>query len=284
MAFPRQSDVEIPLLTVLAQNGGSAKPSDVYGQLAARFPDLTPAEQEQRSESSPSIRKWWNLVQWVRQHLVATGEIDGATRGIWTLTPKGNARLAGDQPPDSPRLTTLRDLMNASREEAKSRLLTELKALSPTGFEYFCMELLQRLGYRDVAVTRRSGDGGIDGHGDFQQGAVSIKSAFQAKKWADTPVGRPDIDKLRGAIQGDYDHGVFITTSRFTREAEAASYKKGAISILLLDGDLLVDLMLDRGIGVVKQPLYLYEISDAFFDFEKQEGMSEKPVALKAND
>ena len=133
------------------------------------------------------------------------------------------------------------------------------------------MELLQQLGYRDVAVTRRSGDGGIDGHGDFQQGAVSIKSAFQAKKWTDTPVGRPDIDKLRGAIQGDYDHGVFITTSRFTREAEAASYKKGAISILLLDGDSLVDLMLDRGIGVVKQPLYLYEISDEFFDFENQD-------------
>ena len=279
MAFPRQSDVEIPLLTVLAQNGGSAKPRDVYGQLAAHFPKLTAVEQEQRLESSSSTRKWWNLVQWVRQHLVETGEIDGATRGVWTLTPKGNARLTGvpalgrpsDQPLDVARLLTLRDLMNATREEAKSRLLTELKALSPTRFEYFCMELLQQLGYRDVAVTRRSGDGGIDGHGDFQQGAVSIKSAFQAKKWTDTPVGRPDIDKLRGAIQGDYDHGVFITTSRFTREAEAASYKKGAISILLIDGDSLVDLMLDRGIGVVKQPLYLYEISDEFFDFENQD-------------
>jgi len=35
--------------------------------------------------------------------------------------------------------------------------------------------------------------------GAFRQGAVSIKSAFQAKRWMDTPVRRPDSDKLRGA-------------------------------------------------------------------------------------
>lgn len=197
----------------------------------------------------------------------------------WAVTPKGLSRLnrgATESKPDS-RLTeavqqvSLRDLANKTREETKSRLLTELKALSSSGFEHFCMELLEQLGYRNVAVTRRSADGGIDGYGNFRQGAVSIKSAFQAKKWADAPVGRPEIDKLRGAIQGDYDHGVFITTSRFTRDAAEASYKKGAISVLLLDGDAIVELMLDKGIGVIKQPLYLYEVSEDFFDFDKRD-------------
>ena len=155
----------------------------------------------------------------------------------------------------------LRDLANESRDEAKSRLLTELKNLTPTGFEHFCLELLQQLGYRSVAVTRRGADGGIDGYGDFRQGAVSIKSAFQAKRWNDAPVRRPDIDKLRGAIQGDYDHGVFITTSRFTKDATQASYRKGAITILLLDAEAIAELMIERGIGVVKQPVYVYEIA-----------------------
>lgn len=281
MAFPKQSDVEIPLLTVLGQSGGSAMPRDVYAKVASHFPDLTPIEQEQRLENTPSTRKWWNLVQWVRQHLVEAGEIDGSTRGVWTLTPKGANRLKGGAGPGrgearsvdmEQRQATLRDLVNRTQEETKLRLLTELKALSPTGFEHFCMELLLQLGFRNVAVTRRSGDGGIDGHGDFQQGAVAIKSAFQAKKWTEAPVGRPEIDKLRGAIQGDYDHGVFLTTSRFTRDAKEASYKKGAISILLLDGDAIVELMLDRGIGVVKQPVYLYEISGDFFDFDEDDG------------
>ena len=133
------------------------------------------------------------------------------------------------------------------------------------------MELLQQLGYMNLAVTRRSADGGIDGYRDFRQGAVSIKSAFQAKRWIENAVGRPDIDKLRGSSQGDYDHGVFITTSRFTKEAADASHKKGAITILLLDGEALAELMIERGIGVVKPPVYLYEVASEFLDFDESD-------------
>ncbi len=71
--------------------------------------------------------------------------------------------------------------------------------------------------------------------------------------------------------RGDYDHGVFITTSRFTKEATEASYKKGAITILLLDGDAIAELMIERGIGVIRQPLYLYEIDAAFFEFDESD-------------
>lgn len=280
MPFPKQGDIEIPLLKVLAESGGGAKPRDIYPKVAEYFPELTPEEQEQRLESSASTRKWWNLVQWVRQRLVESRQIDGSTRGVWTLTDAGRARLAAPRGQTvgirAPKVATeqavdltLRDLANRSRDQAKSRLLTELKGLTPRGFEHFCMELLQQLGFSKVAVTRRAGDGGIDGFGDFRQGAVSIRSAFQAKRWADAPVGRPEIDKLRGAIQGDYDHGVFITTSRFTKEATEASYKKGAITILLLDGSAIAELMIERGIGVVRQPLYLYEIDTDFFDFDE---------------
>lgn len=201
--------------------------------MAASFPELTVEEQELRLESSPTTRKWTNLVQW---------------------TDKGRDRLkvpAARLPtPLVPAAVDLRDLANRSRDDAKSRLLAELKGLTVTGFEHFCRELLQQLGFGSVVVTRRSGDGGIDGYGDFRQCAVSIKSAFQAKRWSESPVGRPEIDKLRGAIQGDYDHGVFITTSRFTKEATQASYRKGAITILLLDGAALAELMIERGIGV----------------------------------
>jgi restriction system protein len=290
MAFPRQSDVDLPLLETIEKLGGSAKPQAIYPVVATYFPGLTEEDLEQRLESYPSTRKWWNLVQWVRQKLVESGEIDGSTRGVWTITAKGRSRLSGaptqtapKAQPDKQRMAptstsasrryddvTLRDLANQSRDDAKSRLLSELKQLSSHGFELFCMELLQQLGYKNVAVTKRSGDGGIDGFGDFRQGAVSIKSAFQAKKWTDTPVGRPEIDKLRGAIQGDYDHGVFITTSRFSKEAEAASYKKGAISVLLLDGQAIAELMLERGIGVRREPVYLYEIASDFFEFDSE--------------
>lgn len=278
MPFPKQKEIEIPLLKVLDALGGEARPRELYPKVAEFFPGLTEEEQEQRLDSSPGTRKWSNLVQWVRQRLVYAGEIDGSTRGVWKLTDTGRARLrhlsVGSSTSDSVAVSediNLRDLSNASRDETKARLLDELKNLTPSGFERFCMELLEQLGYRNVSVTSRGADGGIDGFGDFRQGAVSIKSAFQAKRWTASPVGRPEIDKLRGAIQGDYDHGVFMTTSRFSREAQAASYKKGAITILLLDGEAVADLMIDKGIGVTRHPVYLYEIDATFFHFDEED-------------
>ena len=240
MSFPRQREVEPVLLIEIVRAGGEARPSELYARVAEHFPQLSPQDQEVRLESTPSTRKWANLVQWARQHLIDKGELDGSTRGIWRVTAKGRARIeqASANPRDAQVPTaatasqndvTLRDLASVSTEDVRNRLLTELKALSPTGFEHFCKVLLQQLGYSSVEVTRRSSDGGIDGFGNFRQGAVSIKSAFQAKKWSENAVGRPDIDRLRGAIQGEYDHGVFLTTSRFSQDAQQASYKKGAI-------------------------------------------------------
>jgi len=168
------------------------------------------------------------------------------------------------------RVACSRKLANRSRDEAKARLLSELRGLTPRAFEHFCKELLQQLGYSNVVVTGRTADGGIDGFGDFRQGAVNIKSAFQAKRWTDTPIGRPDLDRLRGALQGRFDHGVFLTTSRFSEEATEAAYRQGAISIMLLDGEAITELMIDNGIGVIKQPLVLYEVAPEFFEFEEE--------------
>ncbi len=118
---------------------------------------------------------------------------------------------------------TLKDLVNDNEAEVKRRIVSELQALQPTHFEQFCISFLGPLGYEQLAVTRRGADRGIDGYGLFRQGVVSIHSAFQAKRWRGNAVSRPEIDKFRGAIQGDYDHGVFLTTGRFTADAEAAS-------------------------------------------------------------
>ena len=91
MAFPKQSDVEIPLLQALLDSGGSAEPRKVYPKVATCFPDLTPEEEEQYLESSPHVRKWWNLVQWVRQKLIQAGEIDVVITGSDRIAANGDA-------------------------------------------------------------------------------------------------------------------------------------------------------------------------------------------------
>jgi restriction system protein len=284
MPFPRQVEIEIPLLQALVELGGEGRPREIYPLVAKRFPQLTQEEQEERLENYPSTRKWSNLVQWIRQRLVDLGQIDGSQRGIWKITASGRARLQGEgasplgtnHAQDSaacvavPPVTSLRDLVNTNLLEIKTRLVSELRDLTPRAFEHFCKELLAHLGYRNVEVTRRSQDGGIDGYGDFRQGAISIRSAFQAKRWSDNSVGRPDIDRFRGAIQGEDDHGVFLTTSGFSKDAKEASYKKGAITILLLDGPAIADLLVERGLGVRKLPLFLFDIDEEFFDLEDE--------------
>ena len=72
--MPKQSDIELPLLEVLARlDGGQGRPRDIYPLLQQRFPELTQQDLEERLQSGTP--KWTNRVQWVRQALVSTGEV-----------------------------------------------------------------------------------------------------------------------------------------------------------------------------------------------------------------
>jgi len=276
MSYPKQYEIEIPLLQTIHELGGAAKTTDIYPRVSKHFPQLTEEDLIAKLPSSPSTFKWQNLVQWCRQGLVEKGEIDGSTRGIWKLTQKGADRLkikpSAQKNSDLFNVVlhavTLKDLIYQNESEVKKRIIAEMQTLKPNEFEQFCSSLLQLLGYQELKVTTGGPDGGIDGHGQFRQGVVTIRSAFQAKRWNQNPVGRPEIDKFRGAIQGDFDHGVFLTTGRFTEDAEKASIKKGAITLLLLDGEAIAETMVKFGIGVTKRPIQLLDIDPEFFRFE----------------
>jgi restriction system protein len=89
-------------------------------------------------------------------------------------------------------------------------------------------------------------------------GLAQMKVAFQCKRWTGK-IQRPEIDKFRGAIQGEYEQGIFFTTSDFSQGARDVSIKKGAVPIVLLNGEAIVDLMIDKGLGVLRRPLEVYE-------------------------
>jgi len=63
-----------------------------------------------------------------------------------------------------------------------------------------------------------------------------------------------------------------LITGRFTADAEAASIKKGAISLLLLDGDAIAESMIRNGIGVVRRPVQLFDLDPEFFRFPAADG------------
>jgi len=95
-------------------------------------------------------------------------------------------------------------------------------------------------------------------------GIVTVRATFQCKRWSAT-VGRPRIQEFRGAIMGQFDQGVYVTTSSFSRPAQQDSIQRGAIPIILLDGDGIADEMIRHGVGVDRRPLELLAVDEDFF-------------------
>lgn len=89
----------------------------------------------------------------------------------------------------------------------------------------------------------------------YLQGFDSIY--LQAKKYRDSSVGRPEIQKFIGALAGkDAQKGIFITTSRFTKEAEEFANKNLSYKIVLIDGRRLSELMIEYELGVSTEYVY----------------------------
>jgi restriction system protein len=266
--LPKQSEVEVPLLEVLVEIGGQGKPRDIYPLVTKKFPGI---RDEDLAENLPSgSNRWTNRIQWVRQTLVENGEMDSPSYGVWRITKKGRQRLdqAGSTTV-SPSPPTFQELYDEYEAAFRSQMLEKLQDLTPREFEYFARRLLGVYGFVDVEVSQIGKDGGIDGYGRLRLGLASMNAAFQCKKWQGN-VGRPEVDKFRGAIQGSYEQGVFFTTSDFTPDARGASLRRGAVPIILLNGESIVNLMIEKGLGVEKVPLYAYyERSNDFSDIDE---------------
>jgi len=189
------------------------------------------------------------------------------SRGIWAITDKGRRRVEAKEP-SSPSPPNFFELYEDYETSFRSQLLDRLNELTPRQFELFARKLLQAYEFVDVKVTSVSSDGGIDGYGKLRLGLATMNVAFQCKRWQGN-VGRPEVDKFRGAIQGEFEQGVFFVTSDFTPHAREVSLKKGAAPIILRNGESIVDLMIQKGIGVERIPLYMYyERSTDFLEEE----------------
>ncbi len=168
-------------------------------------------------------------------------------------------------------LRQLQELHKLHRDAIKERILHELKRLSPGGFERFARRLLGAYGFENVRVTGTAPDGGIDGDGQLKVGLAHMRVAFQCKRWTRASVGRPEIDKFRGAIQGEYEQGILFTTAQFSAGAKQVSIRRGAVPVILIDGSRIVDLMIEKGFGVEYEslPVYTYALDTIIAEDEE---------------
>lgn len=161
---------------------------------------------------------------------------------------------------------------NQLRLSLESEILASVKSASPSFFERLVVDLLVKMGYggsrQDAGrALGRSGDGGIDGIINEDRLGLDV-IYIQAKRW-EAVVGRPEIQKFAGALQGQRaNKGVFITTSSFTSQAKEYT-NVIASKIILIDGEQLSTLMAEHNVGVSVVGQYeVKKLDSDYFDNE----------------
>ena len=98
-----------------------------------------------------------------------------------------------------------------------------LHEISDREFEAVIARLVEELGFKDVTLTRRIGDGGRDVLAKARVHGIDILFAFECKHYSpDRRVGVAIARALLGTIAHRYtraNKGVLVTTSQFTRPA-----------------------------------------------------------------
>lgn len=302
MPIPDFQTLMRPLLE-LVSDSREHRFQEAVDNLALKF-SLTPSE---RVIPLPSGRQplFTNRVAWAKTHLKMAGLIDSSKRGSFQITDLGRKVLSENptridikvlrlQPGYEVSRNGKRDSIQNLEETAESLtqtpeeriaiaslslreslvrdLITKLRSASPAFFENLVVELLVAMGYggtREDAgrAIGRSGDEGIDGI--INEDRLGLDVIYvQAKRWAQT-VGRPEIQKFAGALQGFRARkGIFLTTSDFSREAGEYAARIDS-KIVLIDGRTLCQLMIDYGIGVSRTAVYeIKKIDHDYFDEE----------------
>jgi len=288
VAIPDFQTIMRPLLEHLA-DGAVKSTRETIDVLSKHF-QLT---NEEIAELLPSGQQsvFTNRIAWAKAYLKKAGFLESPSRGLYKVTPRGlealaqsnqqinskylkqfeeynygnsgnnNAKKKDAQKP-SDTLTPSEHIeisYQRIREDLEDELLAKIKESSPAFFERLVVELLVAMGYggsrKDAGQTiGRSGDGGIDGV--IKEDRLGLDAIYiQAKRW-DSVVGRPEIQKFAGALQGQRaKKGVFITTSGFSKEAsDYVSMIENRI--VLIDGKQLTGLMIDFDVGVSKIASY----------------------------
>ncbi len=301
MAIPDYQTIMLPLLTFL-----SDKKEHTLRESIDALADQFGLTDEERRELLPSGRQaaFDNRVGWARTYMKKAGLLVSTRRGCFQITDRGLAVL-GKRPgkidipflgqfpefvafrqrrdrteesaePEFDDTQTPEEAMESAYQRARqglaSDLLQAVKGCSPAFFEQLVIDLLVKMGYggtrRDAGqAIGRTGDEGIDGI--IKEDRLGLDAVYvQAKRW-DSTVGRPDIQKFAGALQGQRARkGIFITTSSFSQDAR--DYVSRIDSrIVLIDGNLLAQLMIDYDVGVATVASYaLKRVDSDYFNEE----------------
>ena len=147
-------------------------------------------------------------------------------------------------------------------KKIRQALLKRLLEMKWEEFEELIARLLAEVGFEEIEMTGRSGDGGIDVRATLVVGEViRTRMAVQVKKWKRN-VQAPVVQQVRGSL-GTHEQGLIITTSDFSPGARTEAARPDAVPVALMNGEQLVVLLVENGIGVSRRSHDLIELDDS---------------------
>ncbi len=271
-----------PTLEALQSLGGSATVNEIHSeviknmQLSEKIIDFLHSDHTSQTEIQYRLG-------WARTYLKNYGIIEKTQRGIWTILPthKDIKSVNVDECVNTVRNLSSNKKNNHTNPEAnhnfedasmelpaenkpwRKKLYHILINMNPYAFERLTQLLLRECGFDDVHVTKKSGDGGIDGTGKLKIGILSFQVAFQCKRYRGV-VGSPEIRDFRGSLTTNIEKGIFITTGSFSKQAVEEASTPGKQRIELIDGENFISKLAEFGIGLKERKDY--EIDENFFN------------------
>ena len=280
---PRPTELILPTFQALKELGGSGKNDEILACVIQNL-HLSDAVVDLPHSGRASLSELAYRLAWARTYLKTYGVIENSSRCVWSILPEytqvetldvkrivqavvhRNVELQQNQPMDSGLNDEPEDDGVDVPDEVKpwrQRLQEILQTMDPYGFERLTQRILRECGFTQVEVTKKSGDGGLDGTGKLRiNGLFSFNVAFQCKRYSGM-VGAGDIRDFRGSLNNNIEKGLFITTGTFSKAAKLEAVDPGKRLIDLLDGEELIDKIVECNIGV--HEVRDYEIDEEFF-------------------
>jgi restriction system protein len=292
----------LPVLKHLKENGPTHQTK--LKDALIKTEKLTPEDVQLTSEKGTNIFN--SRIHWAVQYLYQSGAIDRPAKATYAINSLGESLLSDHPDGISPEVLQrtegykLWDIRSKSSHEAKTadkpevggetpteniesaiqqlenslshELISRLRDASPQFLEKIILVLLGKMGYGDGENSLEHlggpGDEGLDGV--INQDRLGLQRIYvQAKRYKDgNNIGRPEVQKFMGALQGQgASGGVFITTSKFSHEAEDYVSKNMTPRIILIDGPELGRLLVKHEVGVVSLRSYkVLEIDENLFE------------------
>lgn len=288
---PTYTELIIPTYDALKQLGGSGTNNEIYERVIVNL-NLSDEVLDEPHLGSLNQSEVEYQLAWARTYLKNYGIIVNSARSVWSITSEYASELTvsakeivaftvqknakkremakSNDKPDG-KMDKLEDDIDSNDDvefpdEVKpwrQQLANVLQNMDPYGFERLSQRLLRECGFTQVSVTKKSGDGGIDGTGKLKiNGIVSFNVAFQCKRYKGL-VSSGDIRDFRGSLTTDIEKGIFITTGSFSKAAKDEATTPGKKQIDLIDGEEFISKLAEYSIGV--KEVKTYEIDEDFF-------------------